>query len=41
MRDKHFSFSERILHILLLNSNFLSDFGLFTGKTGLAITLKF
>ena len=38
MRDKHFNFSDRILHILLLNSNFLSDFGLFTGKTGLAIT---
>lgn len=38
MRNRQFSFSDRILHILLLNSKFLSDFGLFAGKTGLAIT---
>lgn len=37
MRNRHFNFSDQILHVLLLNSKFLSDFGLFTGKTGLAI----
>lgn len=34
---KHFNLSDRIQHIILLKSKFLSDFGLFNGKTGVAI----
>lgn len=33
-----FSPEEEILHVLLLQSKFLSDFGLFNGKMGVAIT---
>lgn len=37
IRNRHFKLSERIIHILFLNSKYLSDLGLLTGKTGVVI----